>query len=59
MIETVRKQHAEWTDVDREAKQGDRVTMDFEGFIEEEAFEGGKANGFQLEIGSKTNDSWL
>ena len=52
-MKKIRKQHAEWTGVEREAKEGDRVTMDFEGFIGDEAFEGGKANDFQLEIGSK------
>jgi trigger factor len=31
---------------------GDSVLMDFEGFVDDKAFEGGKAEGFTLEIGS-------
>ena len=53
MIEKMRAQHSEWVAVDREAKEGDKVKIDFEGSIEGEAFEGGKAEGFELEIGSK------
>ena len=33
-------------------ENGDTVTLDFEGFSEGEAFEGGKAEGYDLEIGS-------
>ncbi|MEA4955137.1 MAG: trigger factor [Pseudoflavonifractor sp.] len=39
-------------DVDREAKLGDTVTIDFEGFTDGKAFEGGKAEGHDLELGS-------
>lgn len=53
MLEKLRKQHSEWEDVDRAAKEGDRVIIDFEGFIDDKPFEGGKANDFQLELGSK------
>ena len=38
--------------VDREVIEGDIVNIDFEGFKDGEAFEGGKAEGFDLEIGS-------
>ncbi|ADZ91810.1 trigger factor [Marinomonas mediterranea] len=54
MLETLRKQNAEWTVVEREAKDGDQVTMDFEGFIGDEAFEGGKADDHKLVLGSNT-----
>ncbi len=37
---------------DRAATMGDTVTIDFEGFCDGEAFEGGKAEGFALELGS-------
>lgn len=40
--------------VEREAKEGDTLTIDFEGFIDDEPFEGGKAEGFDLELGSKS-----
>ncbi|TDQ37936.1 trigger factor [Aureibacillus halotolerans] len=33
-------------------ENGDTVTMDFEGFVNEEAFDGGKAENYSLEIGS-------
>ena len=38
--------------VDREAKNGDTVVIDFEGFKDGEPFEGGKAEGHSLELGS-------
>lgn len=35
-------------------ENGDTVVIDFEGFVDGEAFEGGKANNYSLEIGSGT-----
>ena len=37
---------------DRAAENGDTVEIDFEGFVDGEAFEGGKAENFNLELGS-------
>ncbi len=37
---------------DRAAKKGDTVVIDFEGFTDGKAFEGGKAEGHSLELGS-------
>ena len=37
---------------DRDLAQGDIATIDFEGFVDDKAFEGGKAEGHELEIGS-------
>ncbi len=37
---------------DRAAESGDTVEIDFEGFVDGEAFEGGKAENFNLELGS-------
>ena len=37
---------------DRAAANGDITTIDFEGFVDGVAFEGGKAEGHELEIGS-------
>jgi len=34
------------------AENGDTVIMDFEGFVNDEAFEGGKAENYSLELGS-------
>ncbi len=53
MIETLRAQQANWKEVDRKAATGDQVNLDFAGFIENEKFEGGEAQGFDLELGSK------
>ena len=39
---------------DRAVKKGDLVNIDFEGFIDGTAFEGGKGEKYDLEIGSKT-----
>lgn len=34
------------------AELGDTVVMDFEGFVDDEAFEGGKADNYSIELGS-------
>ena len=39
---------------DRPVESGDITTIDFEGFVDGKAFEGGKAEGHELEIGSNT-----
>ncbi|KZE39974.1 trigger factor [Bhargavaea cecembensis] len=39
---------------DEPAKEGDTVVIDFEGFTDGEAFEGGKAEGYELELGSNS-----
>ncbi|MBH0030335.1 trigger factor [Pseudoalteromonas sp. SWYJZ98] len=51
MLETLRKQHAAWANVDAAAGENDRVTVDFVGTIDGEVFEGGKAEDFPLELG--------
>lgn len=37
---------------DRAAQNGDSVVIDFEGFVDEKAFEGGKGESYTLELGS-------
>lgn len=54
MIDTLRKQQADWAEVEREAAKGDRVRIDFEGFVGGEAFDGGKGEGMDLVLGSNT-----
>ncbi|WP_456380384.1 trigger factor [Thiolapillus sp.] len=54
MIEKLRQQRTEWIDVDRAAENDDRVTVDFTGFINGEAFEGGTASDIHLVLGSGT-----
>lgn len=36
----------------RAAKNGDTVVFDFEGFVDDKAFDGGKAEKFSLTLGS-------
>ncbi|RDE24240.1 trigger factor [Motiliproteus coralliicola] len=54
MVETLRKQHSTFSDVERASEDGDQLNIDFEGFKDGEAFEGGKAEGHDLVIGSST-----
>ncbi|TFJ93967.1 trigger factor [Lentibacillus salicampi] len=52
-IEHQREHHAELIVKDEgEVEEGDTVVMDFEGFIDGEAFEGGKGEDYSLEVGS-------
>ena len=52
-LQNLQEKHARMIDVDdRAAQQGDNVVFDFEGFVDGEAFEGGKAEHFSLELGS-------
>ncbi len=43
----------ETVEEDRELVEGDTAMIDFEGFLDGVAFEGGKAEGFSLTLGSK------
>ncbi|SBS30376.1 Trigger factor [Marinomonas spartinae] len=54
MLETLRKQNADWSAVEREAADGDQVTIDFVGYLGDEAFEGGAAQDHKLVLGSNT-----
>jgi trigger factor len=51
MLETLRKQQADWKETDAAATAEDRVTVDFSGSIDGEEFEGGKASDFVLAMG--------
>ena len=51
MLDTLRKQQANWKETDRAAEAEDRVTVDFTGSIDGEEFEGGKASDFVLAMG--------
>ena len=53
MLETIRKQRKQWKEADKAAENGDRVVIDFEGFMDGEAFEGGTAKDYALELGAK------
>ncbi len=52
-IDAMRRRNARMVSVDdRAAEIGDEVTLDFEGFFGDEAFEGGKGENYQLKLGS-------
>lgn len=52
-IDRVRNMNSRMIDAgDREIASGDFVTMDFKGFVDDEAFEGGSSEDHVLEIGS-------
>ena len=52
MINTLRKQQGDWEVVERAAADGDRLNINFEGFIDGEAFDGGRAEAMDLVLGS-------
>ena len=51
MIETLRQQRAVWNVVERPARAGDRVRVDFEGKIDGQDFVGGKGDNARLLLG--------
>ena len=52
-IENVRERNSRMEEVtDRPVKDGDSTTLDFEGFVDGAAFEGGKGTDYPLTIGS-------
>ena len=54
-IDRQRKQNARKITVDdRPAQMGDTVNIDFDGFLEGERFDGGKSEGYSLELGSNS-----
>jgi len=54
-IAKTRKQNARMVTIeDRPAQMGDTVSIDFDGFLDGERFDGGKAEGYSLELGSNS-----
>jgi len=51
-IEEIRKRNGRQTSVDRAAKLGDTVKIDYDGYLDGSRFEGGKAEDTDLELGS-------
>ncbi len=52
-IQKLREQHGEWVVVERVAKQGDQVLIDYKGNKDGEPFDGGSAENSTLDLGSK------
>ena len=51
-IANVQKRNSRIAVVDREAKEGDTANIDFDGYLEGKRFDGGKAEGHDLVLGS-------
>jgi trigger factor len=54
MLEKLRKQRTTWNEVEREATDGDQLTIDFTGYLDGEAFDGGSAQSVPLVLGSSS-----
>ncbi|MBU2865262.1 trigger factor [Reinekea forsetii] len=52
MLENLQKQRANYKEVKRKSKEGDRVKIDFAGKVDGELFEGGSAEGQSVTLGS-------
>ena len=52
MLENMRTQRPVYNAVERASRDTDRVTMDFEGKIDGEVFQGGKGEGMQVVLGA-------
>ena len=52
MIETLRQQRQSWEPITRQSKNKDRITIDYIGTMNGEAFNGGSAQGANLVLGS-------
>lgn len=53
-LENLRKRNARMVDVDRAVENGDTVILDYKGFVGDNQFQGGTAEGQSLKIGSGT-----
>ena len=51
-LESIQKRNGRIVDVEREAKLGDTVKIDFDGYRDGKRFDGGKAEGYELTLGS-------
>ncbi|AHE66437.1 trigger factor [Legionella oakridgensis] len=52
MLEKLREQNKEWHSASRALAKGDKAIIDFEGFLDEKPFEGGRANDYEVVLGS-------
>jgi trigger factor len=52
MIDNLREQQKSWSEVEREAGDGDQVNIDFKGSIDGEEFDRGAAEGVPVTLGS-------
>lgn len=52
MIESLRRQRADWQPVERESREGDQVTIDFEGLLDGEPLKGGSGTEVPVVLGA-------
>jgi trigger factor len=52
MIESLRQQRPDWNEVSRGCQDGDRITLDFEGKIDGEPFEGNRSENLSIVLGA-------
>lgn len=53
MLDSLRRQRAEWVEVQRAARDADRLRIDFEGTVDGEPFEGGSGQNISLVLGAR------
>jgi trigger factor len=51
-VESLRRQRVNWQPVQRQAHDGDRLTIDFKGLVGGQPFEGGEATGYEFVLGA-------
>src|SRR6201992_821522 len=51
-VDRIREGFARLEPVERDAKEGDSVLIDFEGFVDDQPFQGGKSDDYLLALGS-------
>lgn len=52
MLDKLREQNKNWKEVSRQVAKGDKVVIDFDGFLGDTPFEGGSAKDYELVLGS-------
>jgi len=52
MLQDIRLQRKTWAEKTDAVESGDRVTVDFEGKVDGEVFEGGSGSGMEVEVGA-------
>ena len=53
-LESMRRRNARKVSVEREAQMGDNANIDYDGYLDGERFDGGRAEGYFLELGSNS-----
>lgn len=51
MLDKLREQNKVWNEVARNVEANDKIMLNFEGFLDGKAFEGGKADDYELVLG--------